>query len=133
MTEGGAHRRRFLAGRRSAAVLVVLLPFSAAGLPSLLRADTPPPESAPAPLTRVGAIRFVVPGTTEGETAADGAVFKADTLRDSLQSEIGRPCEPARLSETIAGRYRALGYIPSIRADCDEGPRGCSPRLLCDR
>ncbi|HET8948507.1 MAG TPA: BamA/TamA family outer membrane protein [Candidatus Polarisedimenticolia bacterium] len=85
------------------------------------RGDTPSPEPASDLLKRVAAVRFVVPGASGGETAPDGAVFKGDALRRFLDGEIGRPCEPSRLAEAIAGHYRALGYVPSIRASCDDG------------
>lgn len=119
MTEGGAHRRRFPGSPGPAAVLHLLLSVTITSTSA--RADTPAPEPPSAPLKRVAAIRFVVPGPTGGETAPDGAVFKGDTLRHFLDAEEGRPCEPARLAETIAGHYRALGYVPSIRAFCDDG------------
>jgi hypothetical protein len=119
MAEGGAHRRRFPAGGRHAAALLALL--SAGTAFSAARGETPPPGTPPGVLTRVGTIRFVVPGAAGGETAPDGAVFKGETLRRFLAGALGRPCEPAQVAETIAGHYRALGYVPAIRASCDVG------------
>jgi hypothetical protein len=42
-------------------------------------------------------------------------------LRAILEQEIGRPCEPARIAEDVEARYRALGYVPSVRAGCETG------------
>jgi hypothetical protein len=119
MTEGGSQRRRRPWGLCPAALVPLLLGVALAS--AAARADTPASETAPGLLDRVAIIRFVVPGPTGGETAPDGTVFQGDTLRHFLDAEIGRPCEPARLAEMIAGHYRALGYVPSIHASCDDG------------
>lgn len=42
-------------------------------------------------------------------------------LRALLEEEIGRPCEPVRIEEDVEARYRALGYVPSVRAECASG------------
>jgi hypothetical protein len=42
-------------------------------------------------------------------------------LRAILEQEIGRPCEPARIAEDVEARYRALGYVPSVRVGCETG------------
>jgi hypothetical protein len=42
-------------------------------------------------------------------------------LRVLLEEEIGHPCEPVRIQEKVEARYRALGYVPSVRAGCETG------------
>jgi hypothetical protein len=42
-------------------------------------------------------------------------------LRAILKEEIGRPCEPLRIAEDVEAHYRALGYVPSVRAGCETG------------
>ena len=94
------------------ATLVLGLPIG-----SMTRAE---PGTAPATTTRIeriGAIRFVAPG----DEAAAGTVLTADRLRSRLEEERGRPCEPFRIEEEIASRYRALGYVPTVRAWCADG------------
>src|SRR5262245_22643111 len=109
---------RVVAGRLVAAgrrVVAGRLVAAAAALLAALPAD-PSAGEAPAPLTTVGAVRFVLPGAPE---AADGTVFSAKDIRGFLDAAIGRPCAPAVLEEEIASRYRALGYVPGVRAWCD--------------
>jgi hypothetical protein len=114
MGDGGTHRlSRACRTRAAVALLLGIL------APGPARGDSRAPEEAAGGLARIGSIRFVVPGTTTGDTAPDGTVFTGADLRSFLKSEIGRPCEPARIAETIAARYRALGYIPSVRVFCE--------------
>src|SRR5262245_48905170 len=125
MSDGRTQHFRPVAARRAAAaaalVLAAVAPIHAA------RADAPTEEPAGV-LTRVGAVRFVVPGTTGGETGPDGSVFTGARVRSWLEGEKGRTCEPARLAELIASHYRALGYIPTVRAFCDGGEASADVR-----
>ena len=84
---------------------------------------TTPVDTAP-PIASIGSIRFVatVGDGVEGSAGeAQGTVFSAVRLRDFLQDEVGRPCAPFRIEEDIASRYRALGYVPAVRAWCADG------------
>jgi hypothetical protein len=74
-------------------------------------------EASTAPVIRsVGDIRFVPRGDDPRPL-----VFSEATLRKRLREAIGTPCEPERLAEQIAAPYRALGYVPLVRASCEEG------------
>jgi hypothetical protein len=69
------------------------------------------------PITAVGSIRCVA-----FEGAPEGAgVIDAERLRRYLEQEVGRTCEPPRIAENLAARYRALGYVPTIDVACDDG------------
>jgi len=48
-------------------------------------------------------------------------IFSAESIRRLLRGEIGRPCDPARVEEAVAARYRSLGYVPMVRASCWDG------------
>src|SRR3989442_8057106 len=51
-------------------------------------------------------------------------VFSEDSLRDALAPFTGAACDPAAIEESLAPRYRFLGYIPSFEVSCsDGGPR----------
>ena len=52
---------------------------------------------------------------------APARVLDDARLRALLEKEIGRPCEPVRIAEDLEARYRALGYVPSVRAGCETG------------
>jgi hypothetical protein len=65
----------------------------------------------------IGEVRFVPRG--DGATAP--AVFPEDTVRSFLAGEIGAPCDPERIAERLASRYRALGYVPTLRVSCEDG------------
>src|SRR5689334_20790898 len=54
-------------------------------------------------------------------TPGSPTIYSADALRNVLKREIGRPCDPPRIEEAIAARYRSLGYVPMVRAGCDDG------------
>jgi hypothetical protein len=66
-------------------------------------------------ISDVGDVTFlaVAPGTP--------TIYSAESLRGVLKREIGRPCDPTRVEEAVAARYRSLGYIPLVRAACDDG------------
>ena len=104
--------------RRAAAATTIslALPMAAAAAP-----ETPAATGAMPPLIeRIGSIRFVVPEDASA-TPAEGVVFTAARIRHLLEEERGRPCEPFRIEEEIASRYRALGYVPAVRAWCADG------------
>jgi len=68
-------------------------------------------------ITAVGSIRLVpFDGAPEG-----AGVIDTGRLRRYLGEEVGNECEPPRIAENLAARYRALGYVPSIDIVCDEG------------
>jgi surface antigen Omp85-like protein len=93
---------RLRARRLSLAVLTAALAATAA------RAQT---------ITAVGSIECVgFPGAPEGARVID-----TERLRGYLEAEIGRECDPPRISENLAARYRALGYVPTVDIVCDEG------------
>lgn len=117
MDGGRAPGIRSVAARRIAATAMIVV-ATASTVPAA-RADAAPDPAGL--LTRVGAIRFVVPGTTGGETGPDGAVFSGARVRSWVENDIGRPCEPARLAEAVASHYRALGYVPTVKVSCDGG------------
>jgi hypothetical protein len=62
-------------------------------------------------IREVGAITIQTAGSP-----AERPVFSPEQLAERLSSFIGRPCEPARLAESLARIYRFLGYVPSIDA-----------------
>ena len=74
------------------------------------------PASTPPVIRSVGEIRFVPRGDD-----ARPVVFSEATIRSRLEKTIGTPCEPVRIEEGIAAPYRALGYVPRVRAFCDDG------------
>ena len=74
------------------------------------------PASTPPVIRSVGEIRFVPRGDD-----ARPVVFSEATIRSRLEKTIGTPCEPVRIEEGIAAPYRALGYVPRVRASCDDG------------
>jgi Omp85 superfamily domain len=84
---------------------------------SLVAALAAPPVSAAdrATIREIGEVTFlaVAPGTP--------TIFSAESIRGALRGEIGRPCDPPRAEESVSARYRALGYIPMVRAHCDDG------------
>src|SRR3989442_3855202 len=45
-------------------------------------------------------------------------VFSEDSLRKDLAPFAGAACDPAAIEETLAPRYRFLGYVPSFEIDC---------------
>src|SRR5262245_44942451 len=83
--------------------------------PGDARADEGP-ASPPPVIHSIGHIRFVPRGDDPRPL-----VFSESTLRKRLQEEIGTPCEAERIEERIAAPYRALGYVPRVRASCDDG------------
>src|SRR5262245_1490566 len=67
-------------------------------------------------ITAVGSIHCV-----GYEGAPEGAgVIGAGRLQRYLEEEIGLECDPARIAENLAARYRVLGYVPTIDITCDE-------------
>jgi outer membrane protein assembly factor BamA len=48
-------------------------------------------------------------------------VFTAERLQHDLRDRVGAECDPAVVAESIGRRYRFLGYVPSIEAECAEG------------
>jgi hypothetical protein len=66
-------------------------------------------------ITAVAEVRFL----PEGSGAP--VVYSQKALRRILEFEIGRPCLPARIEEEVGARYRSLGYVPMVRAECDDG------------
>jgi hypothetical protein len=122
MIAGPALRLLPSAGRLAAAAPLAVAAawvFAAGAGGGLVRADEAASPAAAA-IARLGSIRFVSPG--DGETPpSDGTVFTAERLRSFLDAEVGRPCAPLRIEEEIASRYRALGYVPTVRAWCADG------------
>ena len=74
----------------------------------------PAPAEERATIAEVGDVTFlaVAPGAP--------TIYSAGSLRGVLKREIGRPCDPARIEEAVAARYRSLGYVPMVRATCDD-------------
>jgi len=89
-------------------------PLVAAGLATTCLAATPAPAQT---ITEVGSIRLV---PFEGSPSGAG-VIDADRLRRSLENDVGDDCDPPRIAENLAARYRALGFVPTIDIVCDEG------------
>jgi len=76
--------------------------------------------ATPAPaqtITEVGSIRLV---PFEGASAGAG-VIEVRRLRRYLAEEIGGECDPPRIAENLAARYRALGYVPAVAIECGGG------------
>jgi len=107
MITGRAIRLRLAAGRPFAAAAAIgfVIPIA------VIAADPDPRIAA------IGSIRFV----GSGAEGAEGTVFTSTRLRAFLEEEVGRPCAPLRIEEGIASRYRALGYVPTVRAWCADG------------
>lgn len=77
----------------------------------------PPAAEAPTIIRSTGAIRFM----DTGHPPPAPRIFSEEAIRKHLQEEIGAACEPGRIGERLAIPYRTLGYVPSIRAQCDDG------------
>jgi len=88
--------------------------LAAAGLAITCLGATPAPAQT---ITAAGSIRLV---PFEGAPAGAG-VIAADRLRRYLEEEVGADCDPPRIAENLAARYRALGYVPTIEIVCDAG------------
>jgi hypothetical protein len=99
--------RRWATGLLAAA----LLGPQAGGAP----AAAAPPDAAAPPIAALGEVRFVPRGE------AVSAIFSEEAIRDRVAREIGTPCEPERIEERVAIPYRALGYVPRVRASCEDG------------
>jgi hypothetical protein len=54
------------------------------------------------------------------DTAAP-VVYSPDDIARMVRPQIGRPCEPSRIEELVASRYRWLGYVPFVQATCADG------------
>src|SRR5262245_18166737 len=111
----GCPARVGLRGAAAAAALVLAIPLTLRAAPAV-ETGAPAPEAGPV-IASIGAIRFV----TSGEENAEGTVFTTARLRGFLEDEVGRSCAPLRVEEAISARYRALGYVPSVRAWCADG------------
>jgi hypothetical protein len=118
VTCGGRLRRVPVAARRPGATAAILLLLVAPATAPLARGAAAGDDGGV--VARIASIRFVVAGPDGGATSPDGSVFTGDRVRGFLKDEIGRPCEPPRIAEAVAARYRALGYVPSVRVGCDE-------------
>lgn len=81
-----------------------------------------PSRAADAPGgTEAGVIREVAPVRFLGDVPDTGTIFPADQLRRRLEKNLGASCEPERIAEELATRYRFLGYVPLVRAACEDG------------
>ena len=70
-----------------------------------------------ATVASVGEVRFVDSRASDGE----GEVFTRRQVERFLRPEVGRDCDPERAAARVAGRYQALGYVPHVEAECDDG------------
>src|SRR5262245_6613458 len=93
----------FMRPRLLACVVAMLLPAG-----SVARAE---------PVTSIGPVRLV---PFAGAPVGAGSIGE-DRLRRLLTEEVGTECEPGRIEESLAARYRALGYVPAVRATCTDG------------
>ncbi|HEU4401221.1 MAG TPA: BamA/TamA family outer membrane protein [Candidatus Polarisedimenticolia bacterium] len=66
---------------------------------------------------RIAAVNIVDPGPGP----AHRPVFTEAEVRGFLDKFLGLPCDPVVVAESLARRYRFLGYVPSITASCEEG------------
>jgi surface antigen Omp85-like protein len=87
-----------------------------AALVVLSLAASPVPDGA-ALIREVGAVEILDPGTIP----ARKPVFRVDELREFLATSIGSACRPESIAESLAARYRFLGYVPSIDVACHAG------------
>ncbi len=93
--------------------------WARAGLGLVLAALAPdlPAQERPKP---IASIRIVAahPG------ASGHPVFTERQIRAYLKTLLERPCDAAAAAESLARRYRFLGYVPAIHATCEsEGLR----------
>ena len=55
-------------------------------------------------------------------------VFSEERLRRELRRHTGADCDPLTIAESLARRYRFLGYVPAITAQCADGALSVSIR-----
>ncbi|MFQ5878354.1 MAG: BamA/TamA family outer membrane protein [Acidobacteriota bacterium] len=65
----------------------------------------------------IGAVRIVPPGAGSEHRQ----VFTPERLRDRVARLVGTECDPPSIEEYVALPYRFIGFVPSVKAKCDEG------------
>ncbi len=103
--------RSVRAGRRRGTALAAAL----LAAPAMLAAATTPAGAA------AGATRTSIHIVDPGGGSRHRPVFTPEELQDQLRGVAGEPCDPAATEETLARRYRFLGYVPAIAASCESG------------
>ncbi len=94
--------------RRGAARAIALLPWILSGSAVCAPADS---------VESIGAIRIILPP----QPSSHEPVFTEADLREDLRRYVGSPCDGPTIEEAIGRRYRFLGYVPTVRAECDRG------------
>jgi hypothetical protein len=72
---------------------------------------------AAAEIRAIGAVHIV----PSSPAASHRPVFPEERIRTELSAFLGRTCDPAAIAESLARRYRFLGYVPRIDPDCEAG------------